>query len=530
MNLFFRRFLNSRNVFPYSILIILVVYLITRLQYFLYYPVLFLSSDSASYCAIAFNILNRNSLLFDIRTPGYPFLLSLVWIFSKSVYTVAIIQSLFTIITSVFFIWVINKTYKSLTLLFAICLSAYISSTYFILLEDYVLTEGIYVSMLILSSAFLILSLKKNKLYSWFLLSVSIGIIVLIRPAGLFLCSVILLILLFFLSNKYKIKYYLALVLPFISIVLILCAYNYITLNSFTISPFGGSNLMGATILFMEPSKDYPQFVNEAIVNTLDSIPRKDISYVKDSYGISKLYHTFNNDFFMQVILTENLMKQDNSLSFVKIQPFIKEISFDAIKKHPGIYAKFVVSNFIFFFANLRTDVDYYEQLKAIYTRTTIDKKYISELASGRWRQVSSGKQDNSAIISFFSDEIEKQKNLDYIKLNKDDIVELKSTVLMILYMIYAKINNIIFRNFLWLLLYFVILIFSFYICLKSRLKSVDAFIPFVFAMMFLSNAVLVSLVEVSLTRYSYTVEFVIFFSLPFLILLLKNFYKKQSI
>lgn len=280
---------------------------------------------------------------------------------------------------------------------------------------------------------------------------------------------------------------------------------------------------MGATILYMQPSVDYPAIVNEAIKNTLDSIPRKDISYVKNSSGISKLYHTFNDNFYRQINLIENLMKFDTTLTFVEVQPIIRKISIDAVKNHPGVYAKFFFSNFLFFFINISRNISYYENLAGVYKRSVIDKKYVDELEPGRWRQVSSDKSDNEKVISFFTAEIEKQKHLENVNINDAAEVELKPTILKSVFQLIEKIFIIIFRNILWIILYAVVFILSSYQLIKSRFKNIDALIPFLFCLIYLTKAILVSLVEVSLERYSYTVEYAVYFSLPFFILLLKN-------
>lgn len=520
---FLTKISRSENIFLYGCIFITLVFLLTRLQYFLYYPVLALSSDSASYCAAAINILEFRLTLFDIRTPGYPLFLSLVWFFSKSVYAMALMQSLLTFISSLFFLWVISRTYKSLTFLFAVTLCGYITSSYFILFESALLTEGVFTSLLIINSGLLILSLKENRTYSWILFSISVGMLIFVRPAALFLFAIIIFLVIFFFINSYKLKFYLSLILPCAILLICLCSYNYFTLKKFTITPFGEANLMGATILYMQPSGDYPAIVNEAIKNTLDSIPRKDISYVKNSSGISKLYHTFNDNFYRQINLIENLMKFDTTLTFVEVQPIIRKISIDAVKNHPGVYAKFFFSNFLFFFNNISRNISYYENLAGVYKRSVIDKKYVDELEPGRWRQVSSDKSDNEKVISFFTAEIENQKHLENVNINDAAEVELKPTILKSVFQLIEKIFIIIFRNILWIILYAVVFILSSYQLIKSRFKNIDALIPFLFCLIYLTKAILVSLVEVSLERYSYTVEYAVYFSLPFFILLLKN-------
>ncbi len=126
MKLFPWRIAYSKNVFLYSTFLVLIVFIITRAQYFLFYPVIVLSSDSASYCAVAFDILSLSTPVFDIRTPGYPVFLSLIWIFSKSIYSVALAQSFLTLAVSIFFLWTINQTYRYLNFLFSISVYAFI--------------------------------------------------------------------------------------------------------------------------------------------------------------------------------------------------------------------------------------------------------------------------------------------------------------------------------------------------------------------------------------------------------------------
>ncbi len=182
-----------------------------------------------------------------------------------------------------------------------------------------------------------------------------------------------------------------------------------------------------------------------------------------------------------------------------------------------------------FFFNNIKSELDYYEQLSGIYKRTVVERKYTSELESGRWRQISSDKKDNEKVNLFFNQEIEKQKNLENIFVNEKGEIELKPTFAQSIFKVLESIFNFLFRNLLWILLYIVVLALSAYRLIRSRFKNIGALIPLLFCLIYLAKAILVSSVEVSLARYSYTVEFAVFFCLPFLILLLKNSKKKLS-
>lgn len=513
----------SRNIFLIGSLLVIIIFLITRLPYYLHYSFLKISFDSASYCVVAFNILDLKTPLFEIRTPGYPVFLAAVWLFSKTMYCVSLMQSLFTLFTSIFFLWVINKYYKKLLLLFAISLSVYISSSFFLALEPALLTEGLFVNLLILTTAFLIMSLKENKISYWILFSSTIAVTIVVRPAGLFLVSLMILIALYFVIRKYNFKYYASLVLPFTGIIISLCAYNYVTLRSFTITPFGESNMSGVTITFMEPSPEYPEFVNDAINEVLSEIPKKDGPYVRNSFGVTKLYDVFLFNYHRVINLVDNIMAHDSTLTYTEIQPMIRKIYVDAIKKYPGVYGKFVLVNFIQFFRNVSKTVILFDESEKSYRNIILEKRILKKLEEGGWQQVSSNPADYENVINFYRDEIESHSNSEYVTVLESGQIEIRQTFLKTVYEFYEQMYNLLFRNIFWTILFGFTFVLSTYRLVKSKFSDTDAFIFFLIGMMFLSKALMVSLVECSLERYSYTVEFAYYFSLPFLILFLRK-------
>lgn len=512
----------SKNSFLAGSLLITIVFLITRIPYYIYYPVFNVSSDSASYLAAAFDIINFRQVLFDIRTPGYPLFIAFIWIFSKSFIAIAFAQSVLALISGIYLLKVIDKYFRSVTFVSAVSIAAFISSSYFVLLESGILTESLFISSLLFTCAFLISAIKSGKLSGWILFSSFTAITIIIRPAGLFLAAVIIFLIIYLIVNKYKAVYFGALIFPVSILILLLCTYNYMTLKKFTITPFGEANLSGVTILFMEPSDNYSSKVNEAIRSTLDSIPSRDINYVKNSNGITKLYNIFKDNFFRQMNLTGSLLSDNSGTKYSDVQHILREISIDAIKKNPKIYLKFFVSNFIYFFNNTRATMNYADELLKSYDRAVVQKKYITDLESGKWKQISSDKSDNGEVRNYYLNAVNESADSDgFVQI--DNNLKMKDTFAMNIYNYYEQTYNFIFRNFIWLIIFLITFILSVYRTLKNRFRDNDAFIIFLFGIMFISKALLVSSVESSLVRYSYTVEFVIFLSLPFLILLLKS-------
>lgn len=367
---------------------------------------------------------------------------------------------------------------------------------------------------------------KKNKLVYWIFFSLSVAAVIVVRPAGIFLCGIILVILVYMFYKKYGLKYYVSLTAPATLILLSLCFYNYITLGSFTITPFGESNMSGVAITFMEPSPAYPEYINEAVEEVLSTVPKKDISYVKNSYGFTKLYDIFLSNYVKVISLVNNVKKRNTSDNYTVIQRQIREVYMDAIKNYPLVYMKFFSVNLYRFFTNIRRPENYTAQLEKSYRKVAVDSAFYKRIDQGGWQQISSDESDYEAIKSFYLEDIGKQKNLEYIIVNPDNSAELKPTFLKSVYEIYEFIYNRIFRNIIWLFIFGAAFMMSVYNLYKSRLTDSDALIFFILGLMFVSKAVMVSLVEMSLERYSYPVEFIFYLSLPFMIIMFKDFKK----
>lgn len=519
-------FFNTDRKFLYSLLPVIIIFLITRLPYFLYYPVTGISFDTPSYIAVAFDMLDFRLPLFEVRTPGYPFFLFVVWSFSKTILCVSFMQSIITLFTSVFFLYVINKFYNKHIFLFAATVSVYISSAHYLILDTALLTESLFVNLIIITCSFLILSVKRNKPVYWILFSMSAAVVIIVRPAGIFLCGIILLLLIYMLYRKSGLKFYLSVTAPVSFIILSLCFYNYITLGSFTVTPFGESNMSGVAITFMEPSPEYPEYINEAVEEVLSAVPKKDIIYVKTSYGVTKLYDIFLANYAKVINLVDNVKKRNTADNYTLIQRQIRKVYIDAIKKYPLVYFKFFSVNLYRFFTNIRRPENYTAQLEKTYKKVAVDSVFYKRIDQGGWQQISSDESDYAAIKSFYLDDIGRQKNLEYITINSDNSAVLRPTILKSVYELYEFVYNKVFRNIIWLFMFAAAFTLSVYKIFKSRFSDSDALIFFTLGLMFISKAVMVSMVEMSLERYSYTVEFVFYLSLPFLIIMLKDFKK----
>ncbi len=515
--------LTEGKYFNLSLVVVSFVFLVSRLPYFALYPVVVVSSDSASYIAAAISMFEGKLPLFDIRTPGYPVFIYAIWSMYREFVSIALVQSIFTYLSSVLFLVIAYKYYGKRVIYFALAVCGFISSSYYIILESAILTEGLFTGLMLVTAGALILAVKSGRAGAWSAVSLLFALMIYVRPAGLFLIALFLPIVVYMFITGAARSNYVALFAPFSVLIFALCSYNYQTLGKFTITPFGEANLAGVTILYMEPSAEYPEFVNSAIKTTLDSIPNSDKNAVRKSYNPDRLFNAFKDHYHMQMMLVDNLRRQDSTMTYIKAQPYLRQISIDAIKKNPGSYARFFACNLYYFVSNIRRELDYFGELGKIYKRTYIDNRFIKELSDGKWRQVSGDAEINNRVKELFAAEFANSGRLENIILNDDGSVTLSKNILFYMAEGYQWLVNFLFRNIFWIILFAVMCYYALRTLVKTRFSSADAFIAFLFVSVFVLKALLVSSVESSLERYSYTVEFAVYMSLPFVIILKEN-------
>lgn len=513
---------NSEKNFLYGSIIIIAVFLLTRLQYYLYYPIVDISADSASYCAVAIKLMNFSPPLLDMRTPGYPLFLSLVWFISKNFIVTYFFQSLMTLSAAIFLYRTFCKYYDSFAVYFAIAISVFISSSFCLVLEFSLLSESLFVCFLLISSSFLIRSIMENSASDWTLFSFSVVTLIYIRPVALFFIPVIFIILIYFFINKYSIKFYLSIVIPLSVFIIVLCTYNYFTLNKFTVSPAGDLSFFACTILFMEESPDYPPEINSAIKTTLDSIPKKEKAYVRDPKELSKLNRIFNDNLFRSWRFVGFVMKENNQLTYMDIHPYLVKITRDAIKRNPEIYARIIISNIYQFIGNISDKLFLYSNLERSYKRIYLDKYYIEMLEDDWWEQFYSDKTSAGEVIDLYNMQFTKFGDFKYVRYEGGSVI-LEDNLLKQIYIYIERFNNFVFRNMIWLLFFLITFIYSSFRVIKSKFKDPVSFIAFIFCAIFIANALFISILGTAITRYSYTVEFVIYLSLPLFIHLIKK-------
>jgi hypothetical protein len=522
----------KKNRLSFSFGLIIIMFFFTRLPFFINYRIVGFGADIFGYFKIVEQINNSQLPVFDIRTPGYPLFLKIISIFSDSLIAVVFVQNLISLLCSLFFVYVIYKKYTKYTISVAVALVIFTTSALHLCFDTFIYTESLFINIILLFVSFLILSFNSNKKKYWLLCSTLMMFAIYVRPAGLFLIPVSIIILIYLFINKYSAKIKIYFIAPLIILYILLSSYNYLTVKKFSISPLGGLSIIGTVFSFMETDSLNPQYINETINKVSSLYPPKDRNIIKKSCSIKKIYNSYNSNYgsFVGIIyndLADNTYYNipDNK-QYIYLIEDLKKIAYGSIKKHPELYTKIVFTMFLHYYTNIFWAYFYDDFL---YERVNIMNwdfnHYNSMKYKKRTRCLNSGILSKNVIKLSFKEYL----NYDVSKV-KDNLKN--NSLLRILNHNYTKAHNLLFRNYFWIFIFFTILINSIIKLYKSNFKNKNAFIIFVICSMNIFNAFLVSLVQSTGFRYAFPLEFTYYlsFALSPLIIDYKNIFHKITL
>ena len=160
------RFFQKNRTLLFSYALFLVPFLITRLPYFLYYPVAIFNPDDGGYYQIADQIGKGFWPHLSIRTPGYPLMLKLVFAFFSTNFAVIVLQHLLTLAAALFFIYALTRSFprhRFLPVAGALSLAAYVSSGIQSVADSTLMTDSFFASFLLFAFAVLFLGILKKR-------------------------------------------------------------------------------------------------------------------------------------------------------------------------------------------------------------------------------------------------------------------------------------------------------------------------------------------------------------------------------
>lgn len=484
---FFSGLFKNKYSLPVILLIINLLFIITRLIYFVYYPVPGFTKDTFGYYEPAMQIFAGQYPVFDLITPAYPFFLLICKVLSMSTMQTIGFQFLISLITLNIFTVIIWKYVKRGKLIYILFALLFFVSPKFINNNTIINPVTIFNDFIILSALFLFVGAITNKNKFLYIASVLISICILLRPQGLFLIALLIFIIIFYKNFRNR-KKIIALFSPFLIIMLILFTYNKLTFNKFAFTNFSQLSSVGSSVFYLEEDENYPKNFNQIIRNVQLSFP---------DGQLQKFNNTWSYKDLDAIITVKNVDKMWLFFDYFKSNPdLIGKLGLNSKKNHPILYFKF-------FFYTILKSFDIYRDKYYFYYNELNNRKYFVEKTDEYLR--GQNEYESEFIFSEFKDNIVNKTPL----LNISGELPVNSSqepLLVKLYCYYQLFYNLLFQNILFLALFFCTLLFSLYQSIRT--KSGFYFLLLCVCLIVILNHVLIAMSVVPISRYVFCTEF----------------------
>jgi hypothetical protein len=369
----------SKHPFILSAAILTAVFLITRLPFFVQYPVVGITKDTDTYSYLT-DVLNSGKFPhFVMRTPGYPLFIWLVTFLSKRWLAVIVTQNLLTLLSSLCLVYAVSLLRRQLALPAALAMSGLVGSSQALFFDTSALSDSLYASSIVFSIALLLMAVARRGPIAFLGSSAMMAFTILVRPAGMYLIVIYALLLAYMLWNRFPRAASASFALPLPAALLALCGYNYLTIGAFVISPLNELYLVGATILYWEPDPALPLYVNDALKKLPESyrevgLTGDDFATLRTSWDADLLYGVFSKSYNKLTNkqrwgngnrLSDGLTEGPSPGAYLRNREYIRQLSLKAIRNHPSLYAKFVWANMLHYLNNITSRADAYSAIAA---------------------------------------------------------------------------------------------------------------------------------------------------------------------
>ncbi|KWT84053.1 hypothetical protein [Candidatus Magnetominusculus xianensis] len=502
-----RRLVNI-SIAGVSICLVVVPFLITRLPFFLYYPVVTMKSDFSGYYEIVRQLDKGLFPVFSLRTPGYPFFMKAVLLISNKLFSIALAQTLLSLLSAMMFVFAIFKTYRGLSVFAAAGMGAFISSHFHVDSDIALLSESLYTNCVILSFAFFILAVNLRKAVYFALCSFFMGYAVYTRPAGIFFAVTYCITVLYLFRNKYSWKSITAYAVPFAFLIALISLYNYFMLNTLSISNYGEMTAILGNITLLEEDEKYSKELNSVIRQVQALLSEKDKDAIRtswDPYRVNEV--VFNGASVGSDYGVPDMIKRvAGNPPLDELRAVYREILRDTIMKHPLIYIKKTILGVAVYFLNINTDTDIYMQLNESYNKLFVEKSHLNG-------------SDLNEIMSVFREYYNPMPLNTFTVLRQSYAVQRNGVMVSMEghaaefvpvflqkfhYHVYTKLQRGLFRNGLWPAIFFIVFALS-----AMNLAHKGAFILFAMGTAAIGHALIVSMAAYNEPRFSYTLEFI---------------------
>jgi hypothetical protein len=476
----------------------------SRAPYFAHYFAFRLDGDYGSYAWEAQKLLDGIWPDVAVRPPGYILFLAAYGAFSQSVYGLLLVQNLVTVLTGSLLIYSCWRWRPHLAVLCAVALVAAQFGGQSLNFDTSPQSDSLLGNFYTLSFACLVLGVACDQPRWLSASSAAMALAIWTKPAGLFLAVIVALGVFFIWRNRGRATGFAPrmwhFATPVVALLLSLSLYNATRADHFGVSSWGEMNVAGATMILWETDPSYPSTVNNDIERLHRFFDRGERNVVRASRDVDELYATFYRGF--NVLFTAGRIFPSTVASYSDERAWIRRVAVDSIWKNRDIYAKFVASNLWFYYTNrgriVGTHTSFHRGVVPDRARFMVDMR--QRLAGGEayW------------IFNHVGE--------DYLKGPAEPLpgfvvtatpggppeIALKPSRLLAAYETVLAPFQVVFHSVVWTAVFVVVWAVGAFRWL-FRGSDLDAFLVVTMGAYVMGSAVLVSLVEMAIPRYSYS-------------------------
>jgi hypothetical protein len=500
--------------------VVIFCILMTRIPFFTPYFLPGIFPDTWSFLLPVVDMHSGHRPAFVVRLPGYPIFVLLATSLHQAWEPLLAAQTAASLGAGCLMVYAAHRACCWLALPAAIAIVLALSSGIHLAFETSVLSESLYVCTLISGFACLLIGLREQRTGWLAATSLFFAYAIWIRPAGLFLVVIVVATWLFMLWNRYCKRAQLALWSPMVVLLLILATYNSVTLGIFALSPVGSRNIAAATAMFWEQDPGFSTDTNAAIQRMQGRVSAKDWSVLSESWDLELLHDVFRTNYGY----TEHVRKfafaqwfekrQESMATYREFFEILPRVAGKAVRSHPQIYLKFVISNLYAYYWKHPVMVrDFWGQslprrLEMWKTGPLANEEFIVQFidfrSSRRWREQRIGEETVQGYT-------------------------LRPSMGLVFVTYVAKVHTAISSTRVWVLMYILVFLASLARVVWTRARDPNSCFVLLLCAAGLGAALLVSLVEVALLRYSYPTTFILYLSVAFSPLLFSTPVSKSS-
>lgn len=488
-----------------------------RAWYFLDFPMLAIHPDSGSYFGAVEMMGTAEWPNFGNRPPFYPIFLKTVFEIRDRAGAVAVAQTLLSTGAALLMVWACYRWRRWLGLPAAITLSLFLFGFTTLEHDTAMLSESVYSSLLVIAYAALLLGIRARS-GTWLAASsAAMALAILTRPAGMFLLVVYLIVLAWMVWQRFGRLAVVAFLIPFPALLIAQSYYNMRVVRVFAPTTWGEANLAVATFLAWQTDPSYPPSIN-ADIEKIRAILQQRLAYVKKDIGVldrswqplelgSIFVEGFNQDAL-------NIAVKMGGAYETEARAWIRTVAFDAVRKRPRQYAKFVFAMLAYYFWPIpEYDFRVYllNRAHTFYVARYFAPEKGVDFLVRLGKEFANAHPPPAVVITNPDPAVEMALN---------DRILLKSTRAWRIYDLTHRARRMFFQRMIWPASVLIALLGSLWVLARTRCRHEPAFVVFIIAVSAIGAGLVVSLVEFSQPRYSYPMEWTYSLSLILLPLL----------